>query len=450
MKLIVCAKVIQNELNVFDAAALECALRLSDDVTMLTMGPPSAKTVLERVTRLGVKAILLTDPAFAGADTLATAYTLSCALKKLSYDCILCGRQATDGDTAQTGPCLAAKLGLPLLANVMELPTMGKTVSAVTREGKQRAHLPLLMTMERICDLRFPSIRSKTSEVVVWHLEDIAANPDKCGLAGSPTRVLRVFENHLGERKCRFIQMEELLPLVQKLVMQEHKLSKPVPSPVRLDCVYTVGRGVKAFAQSVAWKVVCLSPDSAEQIARVVREKQIRFLLWNGDLWSKKTAPMVAAMLETGLCADCIQLETDGKKLYMYRPAREGTVTAKIECRTEPVMATLRTVESGSDILVAGGRGAARSMEKLRQLAKSLKAEIGSSRALVDMGLMPYPAQIGLTGRSVSPRVYIAVGISGAVQHTCAIENAGAIIAINPDRNARIFQYADYGILAAF
>lgn len=450
MKIVVCAKVIQNELNVFDAAALECALRLSDDVTVLTMGPPSAEEVLKRVTRLGAKAVLLTDPAFAGADTLATAYTLSCALKQITYDCILCGRQSTDGDTAQTGPCLTAMLGLPLLANVMELPKVGETVTAVTREGEQTEHLPLLMTVERICDLRFPSIRSKPSEVTVWNLKDISADPSKCGLAGSPTRVLQVFENHLGERKCSFIQMEELEPLVQKLLAQEHEAKQTPLSSCGLDSVYTIGNEVEAFARSIARRVVCLPKDSAEQIARLVREKQIKVLLWNADLWGRRTAPMVAAMLETGLCADVVQLETDGKKLYMYRPARGGDVTAKIECRTEPVMATLRTVESASDILVSGGRGMAGSMDKLREFAKSFGAELGASRALVDMGLMPYAAQIGLTGRSVSPKVYIAVGISGAVQHTCAIENTGTIIAINPDRNARIFQYADYGIATAF
>ena len=90
------------------------------------------------------------------------------------------------------------------------------------------------------------------------------------------------------------------------------------------------------------------------------------------------------------------------------------------------------------------------SMDKAKALAESLGAELCGSRGAVDMGLVPYEGQVGLTGRSVSPDIYIAIGISGAVHHTVAIEGAGKIIAINPDRNARIFEYADYGIVDKF
>ena len=83
----------------------------------------------------------------------------------------------------------------------------------------------------------------------------------------------------------------------------------------------------------------------------------------------------------------------------------------------------------------------------LEILAGKIGATLGASRGLVDMGIASYEMQIGLTGKSVNPKIYIACGISGAVQHTCAIEQAGTIIAINKDRNARIFEYADYGII---
>ena len=86
--------------------------------------------------------------------------------------------------------------------------------------------------------------------------------------------------------------------------------------------------------------------------------------------------------------------------------------------------------------------------DKLNELALKLNAQLGASRGLVDMGGAPYEHQIGLTGKTVSPKVYIAVGISGAIHHTVAIEGAGTIIAINPDKDARIFEYADYGILS--
>ena len=86
-------------------------------------------------------------------------------------------------------------------------------------------------------------------------------------------------------------------------------------------------------------------------------------------------------------------------------------------------------------------------MEKFYELADRLGAQIGASRGLVDMNKVSYDMQIGLTGKTVSPKIYIAVGISGAVHHTCAIEGSETVIAINPDKDARIFEYADYGII---
>ena len=84
----------------------------------------------------------------------------------------------------------------------------------------------------------------------------------------------------------------------------------------------------------------------------------------------------------------------------------------------------------------------------MAEYAKSRGYALAASRAAFDSGDMPYSAQVGLTGKTVSPKVYIAVGISGAVHHTCAIENAGTVIVVNPDKSARIFDYADYGIIA--
>ena len=113
-------------------------------------------------------------------------------------------------------------------------------------------------------------------------------------------------------------------------------------------------------------------------------------------------------------------------------------------------MATVRTKSDSSDIILSGGKGVADSVDKLYELAEKLGAEIGASRGLVDMNRMPYDKQIGLTGKTVSPKIYIAVGISGAIHHTCAVEGSTTVIAINPDKDARIFDYADYGIVERF
>ena len=107
MKILVCVKVIKDELNPFDESALECALQLSDDVTVISMGPKSCAETLKPLTRLGAKVVLISDSAFAGSDTLATSYILSTTIKQMEYDLILCGRQSVDGDTAQVGPMLS-------------------------------------------------------------------------------------------------------------------------------------------------------------------------------------------------------------------------------------------------------------------------------------------------------------------------------------------------------
>ena len=119
MKILVCVKVIKGEINPFDQSAIECALTLSDDVTVISMGPGSCEEVLKPITRLGAKVILISDSVFAGSDTLATSYILSTAIKKMEYDLILCGRQSVDGDTAQVGPMLSEMLGISLVTNAL-------------------------------------------------------------------------------------------------------------------------------------------------------------------------------------------------------------------------------------------------------------------------------------------------------------------------------------------
>ena len=166
-------------------------------------------------------------------------------------------------------------------------------------------------------------------------------------------------------------------------------------------------------------------------------------------MWGRSNAPRVAALLNTGLCADCTALETDGEKLYMYRPTFGGSLMAKIECVTLPQMATVRTTENThEEIIVAGGKGAKDDFNMLKEFAQKIGGTIGASRGLVDLGIATYDMQIGLTGKSVKPKIYIACGISGSIQHTCAIEQSQTIIAINKDKNARIFEYADYGLVA--
>ena len=167
MKITVLLKFYRGELNPFDAAALECALSLGAEVTALTMAPPSALPALEGITRLGARAVMLSDNAFAGSDTIATSYILAEALRGMEWDAIFAGRQSVDGDTAQVPPMLAQRLGLPLVRSVMSLGDG----SVTTKEGEEIAlDEKRIYTFEKIRTLRFPSIFSKKGSVLTRNI----------------------------------------------------------------------------------------------------------------------------------------------------------------------------------------------------------------------------------------------------------------------------------------
>ncbi|MDO4574112.1 MAG: FAD-binding protein [Planctomycetia bacterium] len=447
MRIVVGVKIVQGEIGPFDAAALECALATGAETTVLCMGPEAVREPLRKLTRRGdFRTVLLCDRAYAGSDTLATATVLAAAVRKLEPDLVLCGRQTMDGDTGQTGPCLAALLGWRLVPNVLDF----SLEKCRTRTGAEVLRRPAVVTVERIAELRFPSLFAKEKPVEVWDNTRLGVAEEACGLAGSPTRVLQTFAAEQGNRKCRFISRNELEPLLEQLRKRPRRGWAIPESGKKFRRIWAVGHEVEKQAWAIADEVVFLEKTTSEEIARRAAAEKPEVILWNADLWGRRNAPGVAAFLRTGLCADCTSLETDGKRLWMYRPTYGGSVMAKIECRTLPQMATVRTDSGGGEVIFSCGRGAADKWSKVKKLAKTLGAELGASRGLVDTGRVPYALQIGLTGRMVSPKVYVAIGISGAVQHTCAIANADTVIAWNPDKNARIFEFADYGILEAF
>lgn len=451
MKILVCIRQgLDGEINPFDASAYEEALKIKGaEVTLLSMGPLSAKDFLLSLTRLGAKkAILLSDKAFAGADTIATAYTLSLAVKKLNPDLIFCGRQTLVGDTAQTGPMLSVLAGTSLITNVMSIDEIGESITCTTRDkGTETVSLPALLTIERINNLRLPSIMSKLGEIEVWYAEDIGADISKCGLVGSSTRVVKTFENKSGKRKCKFISSKELPQVIaEALKKQNEDVVKIESISEKLDKVFIVGDGPRPFAETVSDDITVLPLTNAEDLARKITELKPNAVLWGSDSLSKKVSAQVGAMLGLGLCADCTLLETDSKELYMYRPALSGSVIATIESSTKPAMATVRTTQNASDIVVAAGYGVKDSIDLVKAFADKIGADIATTRKAVDNDILPYNMQVGLTGKTVSPPVYIAVGVSGAVHHIAGMQRAGTVIAINPDKNAPIFDFADYGI----
>ncbi len=452
MKILVCIRQgLDGEINPFDACAYEEALKIKGaEIILISMGPQSAKDFLLSLTRLGAKkAILLSDKAFAGADTLATAYTLSLAVKKINPDLIFCGRQTLVGDTAQTGPMLSILAKTSLITNVMSIDEIGESVTCTTRDdGAQSVDFPALLTIERINNLRLPSLLSKMGEVEIWNAEYLGADLTKCGLEGSPTRVIKTFENESGKRKCKFISFNELQEVINiSLNKTTEKIAVDTTNGKKLDNVVIIGEGPRQFAEMVSEDITLLPITTTTDLAEKITSLKPNAVLWGSDSLSKKLSAQVAAILNLGLCADCTLLETDGEELYMYRPALSGSVIAKIVSSTKPAMATVRTTQNLSDVIVSVGFGAKKSIEKIKAFAHEIQAEVCTTRKMVDNDILPYNMQVGLTGKSVSPAVYIAVGVSGAVHHIAGIQKSGTIIAINPDKEAPIFDYADYGIL---
>jgi electron transfer flavoprotein beta subunit len=214
---------IENIINPFDRYALEEGVRLKEKhggkVTAISMGPPQAADMLKEAISQGAdEAVLLSDRAFAGADTWATAFALAGAIKKLGqFDLVICGRQSTDGDTAQVGPELAEMLGIPFLSYVGQIEeiTAGQIrIKRMIDEGHEvvQSPLPAVMTVSKEINVpRLPSLRgvlkSKSAKIPVWTIKEIETDPNKVGLAGSSTKVIKIFTPK-REKKAEVIKGE--------------------------------------------------------------------------------------------------------------------------------------------------------------------------------------------------------------------------------------------------
>jgi electron transfer flavoprotein alpha subunit len=243
-------------------------------------------------------------------------------------------------------------------------------------------------------------------------------------------------------------------------VMDDPLLAAPLPQP-RIDALETL-IGQEGF-DTVVFAATVLSADVAAGLA---------------------------ARLDAGLNWDLTDLELQDGKLVGKRPALGDSVYADVGWTSEPRLALIRSgtfepVESGgeaevasfesrlrdfslaatmleqaheesegpsiedADVIVAGGRGlgSPENFSLVEDLAKALGGAVAATRAVVDAGWYPYAAQVGQTGKTVSPKLYIAAGISGAIQHKVGMQSSGVIVAINKDPNAPIFEYADLGVV---
>ena len=200
---------VESIINPFDIYAIEESIRLKEKlggkVTVISMGPPQAETALQEAISMGCdEAILISDRRFAGSDTWATSYVLSQAVRKIKdFDIVICGKQASDGDTAQVGPGIATFLDIPQVTYVKRIEKIEKKearVERMTEEGFEiiETPLPCLFTVvKEINEPRLPSLkgkmRAKKIGIIKWNADDMDCDYDKLGLDASPTRVMRIF-----------------------------------------------------------------------------------------------------------------------------------------------------------------------------------------------------------------------------------------------------------------
>ena len=575
-KKIIVREGVPSEINLFDLLGLVRAVELKqgpgDQVVAISMGPPTAREGLLQCLALGAdRAVLLTDRALAGSDTLATARALALALGQEQPDLIICGRNSTDAETGQVGPEVAELMGIPHVSQVSKLDYAPDTgfpdtgfieARRVTDLGYQTIQCPLpalVCVTEGVAPELYPN-RQQLEEAQEKPLDELNCaqlSPDSSlfGAAGSPTlvedirlvepdRLGVVFEEGTPEDSARQVAQlvkerlgnldaggPETGTAVDSVRYPDRReksiwvVAEKSGSGLRRVTLEMLGkaRELTSFTQSEV-AAVLIGPEDGQLAAELASHGADRVLVLDntgmgpvcgrrvGEALSaaieaaqpyavlfastadgRDLASRIAARLALGLTGDAIDLEIDREgRLVQLKPALGGNVVAPILSKTLPNLVTMRPgvltpitpasaaradVDTigypdfqGNDIevleeyfqedtgaialsqaqVVLGvgmGIGGPENLPKIQALAGSLGATLAASRNVVHAGWLPHQVQVGISGRTIAPKVYIAVGVRGAFNHTVGIQKAGVIIAINSNRRHTIFRAADYGIV---
>jgi electron transfer flavoprotein alpha subunit len=526
------------------AKGVELARESGGRCTVFTLGPDAAEMVLREGVAWGAhEGVLVSDPAFAGSDTLATSRALAAALAKEGpFDVVLAGRNSVDADTGQVGPAVAELLDLPFLGGVRELNIKDGRAHARCEHDDgwldASAALPVVLSVaERLC-APAKSSPEDCAAVLAERLRRLNAadlGPGPWGAEGSPTRVgeVRALEDTPREgRRLNGALEDQVREAVSVLVARGALTNGDVVSPGAVPpsrgtegptfgVVIEPGReglgaelcGTAAtLAADIGGHVVALmiepldgaeigawgadagvvldgavvEEDIAAAVAQWAEAVSPWAILGPGTMWGREVVARAGARLDAGLTGDAIALEQKDGRLVAWKSAFGGKLVAAITATSPIQMATVRAgslphldgreaiamvttqaVEARGRIdihertrddeldalavatrVVGVGQGVpGEELARLDGLTGALGAELAATRKITDQGWLPRARQIGITGRSIGPRLYIALGLSGKFNHSVGIRRSGTVLAVNSDPEAMIFDLADVGIV---
>lgn len=539
------------------AIGAELAAATGGRVVVFTLGPPSAEDALREAIAwtedrgVAVDGVLVSDPAFAGSDTLATARALAAALARFEpFDLVLAGRNSVDADTGQVGPELAQLLDLAFVAGVRELALADGAVSIRLEHDDEWVEasvaLPAVLSVaERLTDPAKvpPEGRAAVAAERITTVTAAALGAGPWGAAASPTSVgdVRVLE---VERLCRRLSgtveaqvAEAVAVLVDRGVLDRDTtaVGEEVPGPTRgagpsIAVVVEPDRtrltrellgGAARLATELAGRVVAIGPDLPastdlgtwgvdeavtvegalveEDVAAAVHEwvaaQEPWAVITPSTAWGREVASRVAAALGAGLTGDAVGLSVEvgdgpdptAPRLVAWKPAFGGLLVAAVRSSSPVQLVTVRAgvlpllepraavaVETsavttvprgrvqvhgrhreddadalaGADVVIGVGQGVDPAhYDELEPLRAVLGAELAATRKVTDKGWLPRARQLGITGHSIAPRLYVALGLSGKFNHTMGVRSSGTILAVNPDPDALIFDWSDLAIV---